>query len=457
MATIRLIPSKYTLSNTSYLKITNPNSLYSNTDSTTYATIQNAQNGTTSYYIYIGGFNFGDIPSNAIINSFTVKLKANESGGSTSTSYRPVLCNNTTAITGNSDVINTTVKTITFTGVTASWDTIKGYGSNFNIRINCRRNNRNTTANFYVYGAEILVDYSIPVYYDITTSSENCTISPIGTNSILEGESYSIKINASEKPIVTDNGVDVSNLLTEKHGGLEFNVEKAQDSTYEFIMNANGYYESNNKGISSSTALSIVRFDLPVESTVIFKVINYAESGYDFGLLSNIDKTLSTNASADSSNVFWNGSNKNSASEQIVTYTIPSGEHFVYVKYFKDSYTNSNNDTLQFKVEISPNEEIIGNVYWEYLIDNVQSNHTIIAIYKESDKNFYIKRNDAWIKVDKVYKKINGSWILQSNDDIESVKEYLKANHVIVKDVNILVLNIENEITSNIENKSFSK
>ena len=73
MATIRLIPSAYAVSSTSYLSVSNASNMYHNTDNTTYATITNTYASTSSRYLYLRGFNFSDIPSNAIINSFTVK------------------------------------------------------------------------------------------------------------------------------------------------------------------------------------------------------------------------------------------------------------------------------------------------------------------------------------------------------------------------------------------------
>lgn len=79
MAQIRLVPSTYSFSNTSYMSITNASNMYNNTDSTSYATVTTSQNSTTTYYIYIKGFNFSDVPADATINSFTVKFKAYES------------------------------------------------------------------------------------------------------------------------------------------------------------------------------------------------------------------------------------------------------------------------------------------------------------------------------------------------------------------------------------------
>ena len=162
MATIRLIPSSYSLSNTTYLSVTSASNMYTNTDSTTYATVTNSQSGTTTYYIYLKGFNFGDVPSDAVVSSFTVKFKANEKRASTSTSYRPYLVNNTTTITGSCDVVSTSVAVHEFTGVTATWATIKGYGSNFGIRISNRRSNKNQQSTVNIYGAEIEVNYTIP-------------------------------------------------------------------------------------------------------------------------------------------------------------------------------------------------------------------------------------------------------------------------------------------------------
>lgn len=119
MATIRLIPSTYELSSTQYLSISSASNMYNNTDNTTYATVTNSRTSTTSYYIYVRGFNFNDIPSEAIVNSFTIKLKARQSGVSTSTSYKPYLANDTSAINGSCNVITNTATTFTFTGISA--------------------------------------------------------------------------------------------------------------------------------------------------------------------------------------------------------------------------------------------------------------------------------------------------------------------------------------------------
>lgn len=428
MAIARLIPSTYQLSNTSYLAITNAGNMYANTDSTNYATIQNKQTGTTSYYLYVRGFNFDAIPSNATVSSFTVKFKARESGVSTSTSYRPYLVNNTSTLTGNCGVVNTTEQVITFTGVTADWDTIKGYGSNFGIRINCRRNSRNTTGYVYFYGAEIEVEYTVPIPRKVTASAAgDCTVTPSGETNLIEGDDFTLTVQADRKPTLTDNGVDVTSQLVEHEPTIEPTVSTASGASYGFAVNSSGYYESQNKGRAGTAAVCKVDFDLPVQCTVKFSVINYAESTYDYGLLSNVDATLSNSASADTSNVFWDGKNKNSASVQDVTYTIPAGSHFVYVKYFKDNYTDSNNDTLQFKVTVTPNETYDAKPYWTYTISSISADHVLIATVDPSGDvdTLYVQISGVVREVSVIYKKVNGSYVEVRPRDFDQTAKYV--------------------------------
>ena len=258
MATARLVPSSYSLSSSTYLNIQNADNMYTNTDSDTYATITNTQTGTTTYYIYVRGFNFNSIPADAIINSFTVKFKARESGLSTSTSYRPYMVNNTTTITGSASTVGTTATTITFTGVTATWATIKRYGSDFGIRVSVRRSSRNTTGYLYFYGAEILVDYTVPNPRTITTTlSGNGTISPSGTTTKYDGDEFNLTItptNKSDTVSITNNNVDVTNDLEPHYaGGTSSSSSKASESnvTTGFNRSGSNFYQSSSTASDS--------------------------------------------------------------------------------------------------------------------------------------------------------------------------------------------------------------
>lgn len=413
MATIRLVPSTYYLSSSSYLSVSNAANMYNNTDNTSYATVTNSRTSTTSYYIYLRGFNFSSIPEGAIINSFTIKLKARESGVSTSTSYKPYLANGTSAINGSCDVITTTASTHTFTGLSADWDTIVEYGANFGIRINCRRASRNTTGYMYIYGAEILVDYTMPVYHTVTVNGNN--VSPSGATSVLEGSSLRVKITETARPTVTDNGTDVSSQLQQGQDSPESYSVVNVTTSYGFEVNNSGYYESNNQGRASTCALARVSFHMPVSGTITFSLINYAESTYDYGLLSNIDEQLTTNASADTSHVYWSGSSHNSSSVQTVTYQMSAGDHTIDAKYFKDQYTDSGNDSLQFKIAITLDETPTYDTYWYYDLANITTDHTINVTTGGQTATLYLKVNGVWTAVSKCWKKVNGTWVEQTD------------------------------------------
>lgn len=226
MATARLIPSTSAVSNSSYASISNASNMYENTDSTTHGTFtHNRASTSNTYYGYLRGFNFSAIPSNAIVNSFTVKIKASATGhtASTSSSYYMSLINNTTQIgsTSASGRLSTTVTTFTFANGSLDWDTIKGYGSNFGIRIPMRRASSDTADVVSVYGAEIEVDYTVPNPATVTTTlSGNGTISPSGATSTYDGEEFELTItptNKTDTVTATNNGVDITSQLV-AHG-----------------------------------------------------------------------------------------------------------------------------------------------------------------------------------------------------------------------------------------------
>ena len=433
MATIRLVPSTYAVSSTSYLSVSDASNMYTNTDSETYATITNTYASTTSRYLYLRGFNFSSIPSNAIVNSFTVKVKGKEQSLSTSISYAPRLANGTSALSGTAASSNfgTSTKTITIPTGSLTWSQIVNtYGSNFTIMVYVRRSSKNTTGYFYCYGAEIEVDYTVPIYHDITiTNSTSATVTASDTHP-LEGTNVEIRSDTLSGIIVKDNGTDVTSQFTERQEQAASYSVTNITTTYGFALNSNNYYESNNKAHASSAAVCRVDIHVPVSATVTFSAINYAEATYDYGLFSNIDTTLNTNASADTSNVYWNGKNNNSSSVQTITYSnVSAGDHYIYVKYFKDQYTDENNDSLQFKVAITLNEPYTPSVYYGYDITNVTTDHTIV-VTSGSQPVIYYKDNGAWVAATSVYKKVNGSWTLQSNlsNVFDSQTNYVKGD-----------------------------
>ncbi|MBQ8570277.1 MAG: hypothetical protein IJ444_02065 [Kiritimatiellae bacterium] len=130
-----------------------------------------------------------------------------------------------------------------------------------------------------------------------------------------------------------------------------YTVEAVSGATYGFALNSDGYYESTNAGVDGSYSLCKVNIVVDGVSNMYVDCINYGESSFDYGILSNVDTTLELSNAADSTNVKQSFSGMQSADVQTVDYgVLTAGEHYIYIKYRKDDSVNSNNDSLQFKV-----------------------------------------------------------------------------------------------------------
>ena len=445
MSTIRLTPRAYYLSSTNYLSVSNEYNMYNNTDNDTYATITNSRTQTTSYYIYLRDFDFGLIPNGAVINSFTIKLKARQSGVSTSTSYKPYLANGTSAINGTCDVITTTAQVLTFTGISANWETISGYGDEFGIRINCRRASRNTTGYVYIYGAEILVDYTVPDPRTVVSSlNGNGTISPNGTITTYDGEEYQLTItptNKSDTVTATKDGVDITSELV-AHGSGQTLTIVPDDVTTSGISSGSSYAEyavghsaespsssgssSNMYASSGSTGHADYTFDfssIPANATIenvtircyghrenatvdsshvsnVAAYVNGVKRGLDVDFPSTSNSIISLVnlglSREDLDNIvvrhtvgYYGGLVLGISFE--VTYSVGSGiDHYTY------TYTVNGDSNIVVNIGSSP---VTGNKIY------IKSSNT----WKQSTK-VYVKINNTWREVNKVYSKQTNAW-----------------------------------------------
>lgn len=161
-------------------------------------------------------------------------------------------------------------------------------------------------------------------------------------------------------------------------------------SPYGFSLNANGYYESNNKGVQNSYALCKVSFTMHEQNDLKIQLINYAESDYDFGIFSNLDQTLTSSNTADTSTTLVKKSYKGiqSASATTLTYSaVPVGDHFITIKYRKDGSVDNSNDSLQFKI-LSPIGEITKT---ETVITGYKDNVNVLDV--TDDNQFIFNEN----------------------------------------------------------------
>ena len=188
-----------------------------------------------------------------------------------------------------------------------------------------------------------------------------------GVNISYNGSAIASMTESGTKTLKTEGKYcesDIAITYEEAQGGVDWNtasnitpaysVSSASGASYGFLPNSDGYYESENKGVKSSAAVCKVTFFPSVDAHLYVDCINFAETKYDYGLLSEIDKTLGTTYTADTENVFKTFYNEQSADVVTIDYGyVPAGEHFIYIKYRKDSSTDENNDSLQFKIRFT--------------------------------------------------------------------------------------------------------
>lgn len=225
-------------------------------------------------------------------------------------------------------------------------------------------------------------------YYPITISSINASTSPNnGTTRLPEGSNQTITINPTNPllSVATNNGVDITSQLTRTEVSNTYNVTtQVSGANYGFPLNNNtGYYTSNNNAQANSAAVARINFDLDSECIITLTYINYAEATYDYGIFGKIDVALSTNQTSDTNAQFiCNTQNTNKSSTQTISYNIPAGSHFIDIKYRKDNATDSNNDSLQWR--ISNFETIGGDAIYTYNLNNITEKHSLIFVFGET-------------------------------------------------------------------------
>ena len=184
--------------------------------------------------------------------------------------------------------------------------------------------------------------------YTIDAVNKTITI-PVTSKNVID--TVTVTLSATFDGKVQNKALSIK--IKESFKTPSFTVTDVEGASYNFTLNSNGYYESTNKGVNNSAALCKLDItDLEDTSKIIFDCINSGEANYDFGMISKINTTLSTNNDEDSaSNLFVNF--KGQSSTNVVTKTYPISAVaacFFTLKFRKDGSGDKGNDSLQFKV-----------------------------------------------------------------------------------------------------------
>lgn len=443
-------------------------------------------NGTIVHFTY--NLSFPDVPSNASITRLYCQVNGHAESTSNNNEYMCVqLVLNNSGTTLSNEINFKSIGTSNSTQ-TLEATTLPTVSQLSNLKLYCKLGYYGGAIN----GATCYIEYTIPTegnqfyyeytiddisadhtvvvseqiiipdeedeektYYPVTISSVNAVTTPVkGTIRVESGANETILIYPADPKLTLalDNGVDISgDLISHAAAAPTYTVSTAAGASYGFELNNNNYYQSQNNGIDKSAAVCRVDFDLPVRCLVTIQYINYAEATYDFGVFGDVDTTLSNSYYAAGSDgaaitdsnykLACNTSTYNTSSVQTITYEVPAGEHYIYIKYSKDDATSSNNDTLQFR--ISNIEELETSVsYYEYPLSGINQTHSLIFVFGDVQYYFIDSQTSSDCKL-----YPNGQMVALQGDDYRMT--------IVVKNPNDSVSVIDNnmDVTANLERK----
>lgn len=288
---VTLYPVGYDSSNSSYYSISSSYPIsngYDSASSTNYAYIQcNTGSRTESHISYT--FNVTGIPAGATITSVECSVKSRVSSTSYLTASTIQLYSGSTAKGAATSAASTsaTSRSISNTG---SW-TLSELGD-IQVRLTGTRgtSNTNRAAYLYFYGADLTINYSINgTAYTITASSSvaSATVSP-ASQELMNGEEATVRIDTAniDDIVVTDNGVEVNNLLVQHQvetGGTLSKTAESQTTSgiqsgtsyaaYAVGRSAEDPYSSTNNMYASHNSNGYVTYsfdfsDIPSNATI---------------------------------------------------------------------------------------------------------------------------------------------------------------------------------------------
>lgn len=305
--------------------------------------------------------------------------------------------------------------------------------------INISHNLVNTSGTTYTYKIEnINADHTIivlnvpSVYVTIINNSSNVSsTSPASGTAIKTGQGTSVGIKIYTNDINTvdifDNNVknNSATLIHDVDNGSEtFIPSSHSDSTFSSFTSQNGGYN----GTSNTSSRANIQASTSTEQEAYYN-FNTSSIPQDATILSvSCSVRICVSNTYSSAGVsLYSGttakSNPNTSWRRVTTstvYDLTGIEEFtreeisnVRLRIYGKS-GGSGRSIYFYGADLNVTYEYFGDVYYWYTSTPATTDKTIILVDRSSEK-LYIKQNNMFIEVNKIYKKISGVWVEQTD------------------------------------------
>lgn len=136
----------------------------------------------------------------------------------------------------------------------------------------------------------------------------------------------------------------------ETFSDFTYSINDVSGAKHGFTLNANGYYESQNKGVDSSYAICRVNLTVTKQCTIAFEGISDGEVNFDYGIMGKLDTAQSLDQWENTSQTHSSFKTLNNSSYKILYENVSVGSHFIDIKYVKDSSYSRGTDCFKFKI-----------------------------------------------------------------------------------------------------------
>ena len=199
---------------------------------------------------------------------------------------------------------------------------------------------------------------------------------------------------------ITINKANISNVRVENLSGAGYNFELTDD----------GYYTSTNKGRDNTACVGKLYFTVNTDDEVKAEILCSSEQGYDYAQISKVDTATaygtSSSAEANSNTLFSTKGTDYTTPKEVSFGTLSKGEHYVYIKYRKDSSSSQDLDQLKIKMQLGQSTEEV-NVKLYTSVEDLKADTSL------QNKDFgLVVSSNANHFMSALYQWVNNEWLM---------------------------------------------